>query len=94
MDYEAGNEFNFKLGKLCEKHGVKKAMFVFHPANNPRNQVEAVYVGEPSTEWVLNAMELTGVELEKRMKDHELSSYAPPILSGEEKEKLIIPEHN
>lgn len=94
MDFEAGSKFNYDLGKLFEKYHIRKAVALFHPSGNTANTMEVVYAGEPNLEWILTSFDQVGRELEKRMKAKEYSSFAPPILGEEEKEKIIIPEHN
>jgi len=85
MDFEASNKFNYDMGKLCEKYGIRKAVGVFHPGGHDFRDVESVYIGDPSVEWILDSFAMVGREIEKRMKAHELNSCGTGIPKVENK---------
>ena len=74
MEHEAGNAFNFKLGKLLEKHKIAKAVMFFHAGETVFDRVEIVFVGEPSIEWLAAGADNLVTEMGRRIEKRKIAS--------------------
>jgi len=74
MEHEAGNKFNYEFGKLMEKHKMAAGMMFFHAGETPFNDVELVFVGNPSLDWICAGADNLVTEMEKRIAVKKISS--------------------
>jgi hypothetical protein len=77
MDFEAGNVFNYKFGKLMEKHKIAKSLMFFHMGETDFNQVEIVIVGDPSIDWICVGADNLVKEMERRIEKNKIASGIP-----------------
>ena len=71
---EIGNTFNYKFGKLMEKHKMTKGFMFFHAGETLFDQVEMVFVGDPSIEWISIGLENLATEMQKRVDLSKIAS--------------------
>ena len=79
FEHEAGNRFNYQIGKLMQKHKIRHAVMVYHPGGEAFNKVEVVYVGDPTIDWILTAFENLSREMERRMEEGRILSGVRPM---------------
>lgn len=74
LQHEAGNAFNYKLGKILEKYGVSKGLMLYHPGGKAFNDVEIVMIGNPHIDWICDTCENLCAEIEARQKAGKIAS--------------------
>ena len=79
MELNPGNTFNYKFGKLMEKHKMAKGMMFFHMGERVYNEVELILIGDPNIDWIVAGCDNLVCEMEKRIDAKRISSAQKPF---------------